>query len=238
MKNKKLLIILILMLSVAVIFGAIYLYMYLDKKTTPIKETENNIYKEEEKINLINKVEPFLFTDKNVRLFYEGGPVHWGSRNVTFSDMSETATSKIVNLHIVDESDMKGESPKKEWNQKWEINTDGSLFIDDVLMIKSPIVTGQKWDITDYSPVIDSDKKYNATVKITSVENRITDTNLVDTRVYTNLTIDDIKTVDGGVYTETRVFQSGLGLRELSITEPTISGLTLNFWHSSSNPIE
>ena len=238
MKNKRFWIIFGVLLLIVFIISAIYFYMYLNKRTTPTQENETNIYTPPVKTNLIGNVDVFLFTKTDQKLFYEGGPVHWGSRTVTFSDVKQTADSKIVNLHVVDESDMKGESPKKEWNQKWEVNSDGSLYVDDVLMLKSPIVAGQEWTITNYSPVVTSDKKYNATVKIVSVENRLTDTNAPDTRVYTNLVIDDLKTVDGGPYTETRVFQSGMGLRELDATEPTISQLTLKYWFSSSNPIK
>ncbi|MDD2376048.1 MAG: hypothetical protein PHD15_00090 [Clostridia bacterium] len=238
MKGKNFSIIFLIVLLITFILATVYFYINFYFKAGDVDETENNIYVGEEKINLISNVEPFLFTKENIKLVYEGGPSHWGSKTVTFSDINQTPNSKIVNLHVIDESDLRGEFPKKEWNQKWEVNSDGSLYIDDILMLKSPIVIGQKWSITDYVPVINSDKKYNATVKITSVENRLTDTNLEEKRVYTSLTIDDIKTVDGGIYTETRVFQSGLGLRELNVTEPTISDLTLGFWLYSSDPIE
>jgi len=212
--------------------------MYLERKATPVKNTEINVYVPEEKIDLSSNVEPFLFTEENVRLMYEGGPVHWGSRTVTFKDMNKTEDSKIINLHIVDESDMKGEDPKKEWNQKWEAKSDGTLYVDNVLMLKSPIVVGQKWNIIDYTPVLFVDKKYNATVKIISIINDLNDLNFEVKKIYTSLTIDDIKTVDGGAYTETRVFESGVGLKEFKVTEPTISDFTLGYWLYSSNPIK
>ncbi len=235
MKSKIFINIFALIILSAFIFGAIYLYKQIDNRIPPIEENENNTYTQEEKVNLINDVEPFLFTNKNIKLFYEGGPVHWGSKTVTFSNMVETEDSKIVNLHIVDESDMKGELPKKEWNQKWEAKFDGSLYIDDVLMLKSPIVVGQKWIITDYKPVVTLDKKYTANIKITSIVNSLDEFNKEVKKITTILTIDDIKTVDGGIYTETRVFESGIGLKEFKATEPTISELMLTYWFQSSS---
>jgi hypothetical protein len=238
MKSKIFLIFSALIILSAFIFSAIYLYIKLDIKYKFVKYAENNIYAPEEKVNLISDVEPFLFTTENKKLVYDGGPIHWGSRTVTFDNMNKTENSKIVNLHVIDESDMKGELPKKEWNQKWEAKSDGTLYIDNLLMLKYPIVVGQKWDISDYSPIIDSSKTYDANVKITSVVKTLNDLDKEVVKVTTSLTIKNIKTVDGGIYTETRVFESGLGLKELKVTEPTISEFILSYWLQNSNNIE
>jgi hypothetical protein len=239
MKIKIFLTVFVFVILSALVFGYIYLYQQIDRRVPPTheNENENNVYTQEEKTNLIKEVEPFLFTSTNLKLFYEGGPVHWGSRTINFVNVQSTSDSKIVNLHVVHESDMKGELPKKQWNQKWEAKFDGSLYIDDVLMLKSPIAVGQKWAITDYKPVIDKDKKYTANIKITSVVNNLNESNIEVKKVTTTLTIDDIKTVDGGVYTETRVFESGIGLREFKATEPTISNLILTYWLQNNSVI-
>jgi len=238
MKSRIFLIVFALIILSSFIFSAVYLYIYLDKKDTPIVNTEANIYKAEEKINLISNVEPFLFIQPKVKLVYEGGPVHWGSRTITFVDMIKINDNKIVNLHVIDQSDLKGEEPKKEWNQKWEATSDGSIYIDSILMLKSPIIVGNEWNIAEYSPIIDATKKYTTTVKITSVLNSLNNLNVEVKKVNTILTINDIKTIDGGIYTETRVFESGLGLSKVTATEPTIAELMLNYWLDSSIPIE
>lgn len=228
MKNKIFLIGFSIILVSAFIVIAVYLYMQLGYKAN--KENEINIYTPPENVNLISNVDPFLFTQENVRLSYEGGPVHWGSRTITFKNMNQTNNSKIVTLHVVDESDLKGETPKKEWDQKWEAKFDGSLYIDDILMLKYPLNIGNEWYVTDYSPVINANKKYIAKIKITSVVNSLDNSNVEVKKITTTLTIDDIKTIDGGIYTETRVFESGIGLRQLSLTEPTISEFILSYW--------
>lgn len=227
MKGRLLLIIFVIMLLSAFIFGGVYLYKYINKD-------DNS----QEKVILSSNVEPFLFTDENVKLIYEGGPSHWGSRTITLDNIYTSENSKIVNLHVIDESDLKGDSPKKEWNQKWEAKSDGSLYIDDILMIKSPIVVGQNWNIEEYTPVAAPDKKYTANIKITSVANSLNDSNLEIKKIYTTLSIDDIKTVDGNVYTETREFESGKGLIKFVATEPTISDFTLSYWLDRTSSIE
>lgn len=238
MKDKVLLIVFTLILSIICVLGGMYLYKQLAKYDETQDKSQTNIYNSEEKTNLISNVDSFLFTQKNAKLIYEGGPSHWGSRTITFANMQNTSSSKIVNLHIIDESDLKGESPKKEWDQKWEATSEGSLYIDNVLMLKSPIVVGQNWNIYDYSPVVNADKKYRANIKITSIQNNLNDLNIEVKKIYTTLTIDDIKTVDGSSYTETRVFESGIGLREFKATEPTISDLTLSYWLDSTINIQ
>jgi len=238
MKSKIFLIFSALIILSAFIFSAIYLYIKLDEKYKFAKYAETNISASEENVNLISNIDPFLFVTENKKLIYDGGPSHWGSRTITFENMNQTDDSKIVNLHVTDESDMKGELPKKEWNQKWEAKSDGSLYIDNLLMLKSPIVVGQKWNISNYVPIIDSDKTFDANVKITSVVKTLNDLDVEVIRVTTSLTIKDIEKIDGGIYTETRVFESGLGLKELKVTEPTIAEFILSYWFYSSSLIE
>ncbi len=236
MKDKKLLVIFAFILIIAFVFCGIYLYKeFIDIDD---ENSENDIYKSDEKINLINNVEPFLFTRDDIKLIYEGGPSHWGSKTVTLFDVQDTSNGKIVNLHVVDESDMKGESPKKEWNQKWEVTKDGSLYIDNKLMLKTPIIVGQTWVIEDYTPVVNADKKYKARVKITSTQDNLGAADSVIRNIITTLTIEDLKTVDGNLYTEIREFEYGKGLIKFVATEPTISDFTLSYWLDRTSDIE
>lgn len=222
---KKIFIILLIIVICAV---GVYWYMQNNQESqgdninTPVE-------------NLISNVDPFLFTNENLRLIYEGGPSHWGSRTVTFENITETESNKIVTLHVVDESDLKGDLPKKEWNEKWEAKSDGSLYIDGVLMLKSPVTVGQKWTVENYKPIIDSNKSYTAEIKITDISEALDNSGKSVKRVTTALTIEDIKTVDDGVYTETRVFESGIGIKEVKVTEPTIEDLTLTYWLQSTS---
>ncbi|MDF2866237.1 MAG: hypothetical protein K0R72_1055 [Clostridia bacterium] len=236
MKDKKLLVIFAFILIIAFVFCGIYLY----KEFIEIDDenSENDIYKSDEKINLINNVEPFLFIRDDIKLIYEGGPSHWGSKTVTLSDVQNTSNGKIVNLHVVDESDMKGESPKKEWNQKWEVTKDGSLYIDNKLMLKTPVIVGQTWFIEDYTPVVNAEKKYKAKVKITSVQDNLGVADSVIRNIITTLTIEDLKTIDGNVYTEIREFEYGKGLIKFVATEPTISDFTLSYWLDRTSDVE
>lgn len=236
MKDRKLLVIFAFILLIAFIFCGIYLYNeFIDIDD---ENKENDIYNSEEKINLISNVEPFLFTREDIKLIYEGGPSHWCSKTITLSNIKNTAEGKIVNLRVVDESDLKGESPKKEWNQKWEVTKDGSLYIDDTLMLKTPIIVGQTWVIENYTPVVSTGKKYTAKVKVTTVEDNIGLLDSVNKNVITTLTIEDLKMVDGNVYTEIREFESGKGLIKFVATEPTISDFTLSYWLDRTSNID
>ncbi|MDD4387582.1 MAG: hypothetical protein PHD15_07545, partial [Clostridia bacterium] len=179
----------------------------------------------------------FLFTNKNVRLIYEGGPSHWGSKTIIFEDMKETVDSKILTLSVTDESDLKGDLPKKQWKQKWEATKDGSLYIDDVLMLKSPIAIGQSWTVQDYTPVLDKDKKYTAKITITNISESLDETSKPIKKITTNLTIEDIKMVSG-VYTESREFESGKGLTKFTVTEPTTADFELGFWLDRTSNIQ
>lgn len=238
MKRNIFLLILTLTILFALIYGAGYVYLQIAEQKLNLNQNqnENNVYTKQEE-NLIANVEPFLFTNRNLKLFYEGGPVHWGSRTITFNNLVQTDNSKIVTLNVTDESDLKGDTPKKQWQQKWEVKTNGTLYIDDVLMLKSPISVNTTWQINSYSPIVVSDKKYTANIKITNIEENINNENNVTKKVTTQLTINDLKTVDGGIYTETRVFETGIGLREVKVTEPTISNLILTYFLQSSTPI-
>jgi uncharacterized protein YpmB len=238
MKTKTFLYIITIILIIAVIFSVIYLY--ITSLNNVESNNENNIYSKNnnEKINLISNVEEFLFTNKNIKLIYEGGPSHWGSKTITLDNFVESESNKKATLHIIDESDLKGDLPKKQWDEVWEANSDGSLYIDNILMLKSPIVVGQKWGISDYVPVVNSNKKYTATIVITNIVDSLNAANQSIKKVTTTLTIDDIKTVDNSVYTETRIFETGLGITEFKVTEPTISDLQLNYWLQDTKSIE
>lgn len=222
---------LIVIITILIVFSLGYGYWYIqNNQNSNINNKDKiDIYKTDEKPNLISNVDSFLFTNKDMRLVYEGGPSHWGSRTIIFKDMKETVDSKIITLSITDESDMKGDLPKKQWNQKWEATKDGSIYIDDVLMLKSPVTIGQSWTVQDYTPVLDIDKKYTAKITITNISDSLDDTSKPVKKITTSLTIEDMKIV-GGIYKENREFESGKGLTRFTVTEPTIADLELGYW--------
>lgn len=233
MKKRIFVYIIVAILVVAVVFAITYLNDMKQNNDNKVDLPNNN-----EKPNLISNVDEFLLTNKNIKLIYEGGPSHWGSKTITLDNFVESESNKKATLHIIDESDLKGDLPKKQWDEVWEANSDGLLYIDNILMLKSPVVVGQKWVISDYVPVVDSNKKYTATIVITNIADSLNAANQPIKKVTTTLTIEDIKTVDNSLYTETRVFETGLGITEFKVTEPTISDLQLNYWLQDTKSIK
>ncbi len=87
----------------------------------------------------------FIFKDTTKRLFYEGGPSHWGSRTKVLSK----AMGKLYTYQVTDESDLKGEDPKKVWTEIWEIKEDG-LYIDHVKVLSNTMRVFDSWEVKKY----------------------------------------------------------------------------------------
>lgn len=178
----------------------------------------------------------YLYRDSSSKLIYEGGPVHWGSKTIEYTNDFKTSNSVGVNLKVTDDSDLKGEEPPKVWNERWELKVEG-LYIDGILAIKFPIAIGQSWQVTNYSPIIAKDKKYTANIQIVEVNNDFNDGYSGTEQIKTKLTIDDISMNGGGIYTETTTYEEGIGVLKKEITEPTIKDFTLSYWFDRKSNI-
>lgn len=245
-KERKNLYIFLIVLLLAIIFS-VWLYILnlnrqindknndINSKQSKINEDEVKIYNYDNNIVKIsyNPLNEYLFTDKTVDLQYEGGPVHWGSRSINIKDITETDYTKTINLNVTDESDLKGEDPKKQWNEKWYLTSNG-LYIDGFLMIKLPLNVGTSWTIEGYKPIATiDDVKHKANIEITNISKVMgKDTKLIK-QITTVLTIDDITMVGDRKYTETTIYEAGSGVIKKTVTEPTINDFNLEYWLDS-----
>lgn len=216
----------IFLICILLITACSYGYYYIQSKK-PIENIGNNTIKQEE--NSTNELEQFLFTDNKLKLVYEGGPVHWGSRTVVCGDIENIDGIKTVSLNVTDESDLKGEEPKKQWVEKWEIKSNG-MYVDNILMLKTPLKLDDEWTVENYSPIVKKDQKYIAKIKIMNITDSVNDKNEKIKQVTIKLTIDGIKTVDNNSYTETIIFETSVGIKEKTVTSPDISNLELKYW--------
>lgn len=249
MKNKKIIsiflsILIILVISILLlIVNNNYLKSQIEDKDNEINskqqklnDAEVEIYNANDPNNLKikdNLLDEYLFTDKNYKQIYDGGPAHWGSRDITVKSVEESDTTKIVILDVTDQSNLK-DGTKKTWTEDWKLTPTG-LYIDNMLMIKLPLSVGNNWTVKDYIPPITiSDKKsYDATVEITNISKVMDkDTKLLK-QITTVLTIDDVTIAGGRKYSETTVYETGKGIVKKTITEPNVADLDLQYFLNS-----
>lgn len=182
----------------------------------------------------VNKIDKnvllkYMYTKKSKDLTYEGGPSHWGSRTKKVDSIVDSFDSKLVTFKVTDNSDLKGEDPPKTWNEIWKLN-EGGIYIDEVLAIKLPLELNNEWNISNYVPIVRSDEKYNAKIKVTDISNSINELGSTVQNITTVLTIDDLKMEYNGKYTETTVYETGIGIKSKTVTEPSIKDLNLNYF--------
>jgi hypothetical protein len=219
-----------LSIVLVIIVLIVVIYNVFNKKPSETND-QNTINSQVKLYDALSKssLYKYLFKDTNMKLMYEGGPSHWGSRTIEYLGDFKTDNSVGVNLKVTDNSDLKGEDPAKVWNEKWELKNEG-MYIDQNLVIKYPIAIGQSWQVSNYSPVIYKDKKYTANIEILDVVKPADNKENGFGQIKTKLTINDIKTVSGGVYTEIVTYEENFGIIKKEVTEPTIKDFTLSYW--------
>lgn len=249
MKNKKMIslflsILIILIISITLlIVNNNYLKDQIDDKNATLNQNQKKLQDDEVKIYNItdpnslklkdNPIDEYLFTDKNYQLIYDGGPSHWGSKDIVVKDVQQTDMTRTVVLNINDDSNLKDGSIKT-YTQTWKLVPTG-LYIDNMCMIKMPLSVGNSWTIDNYVPPITiSDKKsYKANIEITDISKIMDkDTKLVK-QVTTVLTIDDVVIAGNRKYSETTVYETGKGIVKKTITEPNVADLNLEYYLDS-----
>ncbi|MCX8074812.1 MAG: hypothetical protein N2749_04410 [Clostridia bacterium] len=236
---KKVFVFILLILLIIAVITTVYVY-YIYQNSNINNNTNNNGSNNSKQVEIYtintNVLLPYLFTDKSKKLIYDGGPVHWGSRTKVANNVTSTSDSKTVVYKVTDNSDLKGEEPPKVTDEVWKLKTDG-LYIDDVLAIKLPLKVNSEWTISSYEAIAKKGEKHTAKIKITDISNTINENNEEVQRITTVLTIDDIKMNYNAKYTETTVYETGLGIKTKSVTEPTIEDLNLNYFILSKSSI-
>lgn len=234
-------------LIIALISYDVYLKNQIASKNNTINDKDKQLSDSQVQIyNYINnskiKIEDnplldYLFVDKSVKDIYDGGPSHWGSRIINVKNVTQDDTSKTLVLNVTDESNLKGDTPPKQWEEKWLLNSDG-LYIDNYLMIKLPFDVGTNWQVNDYVPsIVDITDKYKANIKITNISQIMGANTKLVKQITTELTIDDLKMVDNRKYTETTVYETSKGIVKKTITSPSTANLDLQYFFENQENI-
>lgn len=204
------------------------IYYIIQNSNTNINNSELSIKE--------NELNEYLFTNKSLELIYEGGPSHWGSRSIIIKNIYENTKTKSIELNIKDNSDLKGKNSQKEWNQIWKLNSDG-LYIDDILSIKLPLNIEEEWSVSNYITLTEGNKIYNAKIKVISIVDTKNEYGQDVKQITTRLTIDPLDMIYGGIYTETTVYETGIGLKSKNVTSATFGDIEFGYWLELKNDI-
>ncbi len=96
---------------------------------------------------------------------------------------------------------------------------------------------GEEWNILEYTPLTDNNKKYSAKIKIINIVNTKNDFGEDVKQITTRLTIDPLDIIYGGSYTETTVYETSIGIKSKSVISTTIDNTELSYWLERKNDI-
>ncbi len=184
---------------------------------------------QEEKI--AKHIKSLLYTNKEENLEYTSKPTSWGAKVMKVKEVLDKDTEQEVVYSVVGKSKDKKIVIPQKYEQTYKANKDG-LFINDVKVLPRDLYAGNKWQIDNYIPLLNSTKKvstYPANCEVKEV-NYIEEDGKIIKEYKVTVEIPTMKTRNKTKYTETVCFREGVGIYKKEVTDPnSTSFVTLEY---------